>query len=933
MSGNTINLLQLQWGWITPGTGTANKTEQWDDHLAFLGEPVIARTRRFLFTHCGWWLDHDASESVKNLTGKNPEPNRSLIPAAADSLVELAKHVENGRMEYVAYPYAACVCEATTGEGLLRSLRFSRDVAEAVFGHPPRAALNHDFDYGLEWGTPQMPQIAVLLGFETLVAMSDGRLGAPDGSTVNVIGSPIFKDLLEYGIVRRRHATHALELTNSLRMHQDFERHVNAFPILRETELRAIGLDEYLATIDNEETFDSRRMGAKSWYGGTIDGMALEQNAKQMELRLPAIEALATLRDVSTPALKDELDDFWKKSFILMDNHIHWQCHDYKRHYLPASETVSRDLHRLENDLIGGERDETSSKTALFNPVPWKRDLVVERNGEVMAAKGVQGWGVSIMTNRIENDSDDDPLTLDNGIVRYSLNAKGEVERIDHDSGALTPPRPMGRLIRLKERKTTKTETLKSGDVIKNFQGAASFETIVDLFAKRDRKPRRQCQFESRDLSGTAFLLTSERIDGNGRPIGTEHIPLINLHWGGSGMPRRVMNVAPKLLDVRGAASLRLTMHMISEGKTGPGAARIWLDESEFLDIRRWRGRRRYRIDYAKPTNVKSSVIHSSKWMKKIRFTGKLPDLSYALDATLRRGSTALEYDLTMTFPKPTPLGLSSPPFDLLDGSLLGAQCERPYVPGLLVDVPLPAKSTYHADKPFFIQECLGEAKRTWHTDKRDWWLGMSPFIGMNMAVAEFDAGQLGLLTGGIKHFARWRRGRQESLILSLGASLVHQKTQGFSAAGDSSFSDILRRIDHDPYHKPDFLFAKGTYRFHYALAPAKPGETGRIDLWRRAREFALPPSAAEGSPSDGVSVNSKQVVVTALEPVGKNTVALRLCNLRSAPKSVSVKIPFKIASARMTAHDEPVTIDERAVKLRLKPHAVREVVLDISPR
>jgi len=223
--------------------------------------------------------------------------------------------------------------------------------------------------------------------------------------------------------------------------------------------------------------------------------------------------------------------------------------------------------------------------------------------------------------------------------------------------------------------------------------------------------------------------------------------------------------------------------------------------------------------------------------------------------------------------------------------------------------------------------------KRTWHTDHERWWLGMSTFIGMNLAAADYRAGQLGLLTQGVKHFFRWERGGEETLGLSLGASVIHQMTQGHSAPPDSPFYDIIKRTSHNPYFDTSFLRAHGDYEFHYAICPAGRGVAARRELWKRAQEFALPARAVGSSRpagvwAPGIACKPDSVVVTALEPCD-NGLALRVLNMSVRKTTARVRLPFDAQLAPSQPDAPGATIRGRVIRIPLPPWAVRQVVVE----
>ena len=400
------------------------------------------------------------------------------------------------------------------------------------------------------------------------------------------------------------------------------------------------------------------------------------------------------------------------------------------------------------------------------------------------------------------------------------------------------------------------------------------------------------------------------------------------------GLPKRSMNISPRKLNAYGAKTLKITLWMLAEGSLKVGNARCWIDmDNHYFNVKSWMARIHYRTTFSHPENIKAEVLESNELIKKVRFTGTMPDLNYSLIISLAKYNRFITYSLKLDFPEPTPIGLTSPPFSKEDGSLLGAQCERPYIPGLAVLAPLPKNARYYSDKPYFIQEAFNKSKRTWHADKEDWWLGISPFIGMNMAAADYGDGQIGMFTHGLKHFFRWKRENREMLGLSLGASLIHQMTQGHSVPKNSRHYDLLKRMDHNPYFETPFLHAHGEYTFHYAFQPEQSGDDARVELWKNSREFAMPPLSIKVGPenatSNGIESSSPQIIITAMEKE-RNEISLRLLNMSSKTCETVISLPFKPISAKSAHDDLKVRIDESRLITTLAPNALREIKLKI---
>lgn len=919
MAERTLQVLQFQWGWITPGTGEDNRQEQWDHHLAFLEEPVLPRTRHLLFCHCGWWLDSEASARIRRLTGSNPEPNRALTPCSSEDLAQLAAHVQNGRLEAVAYPYAACVAEATSAEALLRQFRLSMEIAEAAFDRRPRLALNHDAIYGLDWGAELMPQIARLLDLEVLLAGRDAWVEAADGSRVRLLGEAPFRQMLHLGPGERSVFFHPLELHNSVGFQARWPAIQEEFPALRDIKLEAVGLDTYLSKVQPRETVSANSVGHKNWFGGTIDGLVLQQAVKSTEVRLTALEAILAQQGELEPS--QELLDHWKAGFILLDNHTIWQLHDYKRHYLPAALARQTEAATLEQQLLG--HDDEGDQLCVFNAVPTPRDLTVEQDGKVWHVPQVAGWATATlpMSDHEAPEEDDDPFTLANNEVTYQLDASGAISRIDD-----APVDRWGRLVRLHEAPAESAGHLNRNDSFA-CSGAGCLTTTFAL-----PEPQRSVMFHACDLIGEAMLLEAERLDADGKSLGIERVPLHNLHWGSKGLPRHESQLQPRQLDAYGASRLRLTIWVAAEGTLGIGDARVWLEDCTCRRIDSWTYRPTYDNAVSEPSHVEASVVRATASLKTVRFTGQLPDCHYRLDITLRRGSRALEHRLAITFPEATALGFRSPPFERREGSLFGTCCERPYLPALAILLPTADDSRFYSDKPGTLRQAFQPADATWHNDVQDWWWGMSTFIGQYLAIAETDEQQAALLTRGLHHFFRWRHGGDTLLGLSLGATLIHHMTQGHSAPPESPWHKIIRRNNFDPYGDTPFLDAEGRYVFHYAIAREAAGPAARQRLHAAADSFALPPVAVRttrerAADLPGLTCEPAHVIVTALEPAGDG-VLLRLCNRSQEATTAKLRLPWPLVEAAPTLADSPTEIDGQQLQVTLPPTAYREIRL-----
>ncbi|MCC7519285.1 MAG: hypothetical protein IT578_08895 [Verrucomicrobiae bacterium] len=905
----TLQALQLQWGWITPGTCASHRGGQWEAHRDFLARPTRPESRHLLLVHCGWWLDADASAWLRDLTRRNPEPDRAHEPCRPRDLAFLRTVVRRGRIEMVAYPYATCVAEATTGEGLLRAFRFSLGIMERHLGARARVLMNHDAVYGLDWGCPQMPQIARLLGRSLILAGEEGTLVAPDGTKVRAFGSDDrWYMALAKARLGRRPVFFSSELHDHLRFLEDLA--ARRLPLALPGPMNGVGLETYLTANRTRRKISARQMGSKSWYGGVTDSLQIEQCTKGVELRLPAIEAAALLGGRLDRAARARIAELWKGAFVLMDTSIHWQCHDYRRHYLPRAVRFAREAADFERCVLGSRRK--GRRVFAFNPTPWRRDLIVETSrGAIRMARGTPGWGaaeaIPVRARRVPSAGG--ARRLEVGAARYDLNALGEVIRATvggrgREFGGL------GRLVEFREKPSQEKMRLSEGETLCGFEGNASLSCEVEI------PSRWNGAIFTAEVLGEAFLLQVER---RGESKKSEWHALHNLHWGGKGLPNSMTKVGPVEIHIGNTRRVRLTLWTLAEGRLAVRGAKLRPSRAGrgTIALSCWEARILSRIEVARAVAREARVTRDLGILKEVCFEGELPSCRWSLSAALREGNRALEFRLRLRFLKPTRLGLTTPPFSENEGSLLGAQCERPYVPGIAVVFPLPGRARYFSDKPWSLEEAFRDSPRTWHTDRRDWWLGLSPFLGMNLAVADWGRGKLALLTRGLKHFFRWRRDGAESLGLSFGATVIHPMTQGHSAPRSSRFFPLIGRRDHDPYVRTRFLRAQGICEFHYAVRPVLDSEEGLALSWRAAQEFALPPSLfrADRIPrglAGGTACDAPDAAISALETDEKARFVARLVNLEGRAKKARVELPGL----------------GKATQVALPPFAVRETFL-----
>jgi len=922
-----LRLLQIQWGWITPGTTESHRRAQSNAHLKLLNKGSYKAAEHLLFVHCGWWLDAGLSPSVRAITVRNPEPNRALAPASPAYLKKLAQSVASGRLEYVAYPYAACVTEATTFEGLLRSLRFSRDIARRVFGKNPRIYMGHDGVYDLDWGTPQMPHLIKLLGGEFIVSGKEGFLVAPDGATVRTFGyEKSFYEIAKNPASLNQPAVFCMEMHEHLQHIEKLKRGTHFLNKALNVQADAITLDEYLESSPSSGSRrNATRIGSKGWYGGIVDALLLEQIVKSVELRLPALEALA-ISGVSNQGaeLQKKISDLWKGSFVLMDNHLLWQCHRFKPHYIRHAWKLASDCEKMESAAVQGSGP---ARSLAYNPTPWRRSAVIKRKAGDVLVNELDGWsardikpaGAAALTSKKSS-----PFVLHNDLVRYTLGAKGQVKEIRLKGDAPQKVK-WGTIFRTVEEKSRISRNIFCGGPEIPYVGCAKLTAEVDLSHERCFEGI----LELSDIQGDAYLLKAERIDLTGKVFSTDWHALRSLHWIGDGLPRHHSQPAPLSLKMSYASRLRLTIWLASEKAVSLGGARIRVlhQVKSHLPLPKWRFQGETEWKFVEPEVTDACVVRETALSKEVCFSGNMGEGRFKLHVSLEDGSPRLDHRLHLSYENPVSLGVSTPPFNENEGSLFGAGCERPYIPGLMIVSECPEGASYHVDKPAYIQRALDAPRNTWHTDRRDWWLGMSPFIGMNMAVADWKGGSLGMFTRGIKHFFRWRHGGRERFGLSLGSTETHLCTQGHTVKPGSRFFHLTGRLEHDPYFETPFLRVCGDYEFGYALRPRlKTDRKDFLNFWKSAQEFALPVRQLRGRQEiGGIFSDHPAIVVTGLEKQGE-VFQLRVINLSARSATGMVTLPFAIEKAEMEGNRLGAGRIPESIRIHLPPWAVREI-------
>jgi hypothetical protein len=357
------------------------------------------------------------------------------------------------------------------------------------------------------------------------------------------------------------------------------------------------------------------------------------------------------------------------------------------------------------------------------------------------------------------------------------------------------------------------------------------------------------------EMLGCLVLVEVDVLGRDGSRLApTRRIPLINLHW--MGAPHRHTGAQSiPLGELASGSRLRITLWFLSEGRSviGAGAVR---SQRHHMPIGHWDVRWVYRLTAVAGQAVSAEVVEQGPVCQRLRFRGRLPQCTYETLATLQGASDSarIEFETCFTFAEPTQLGIPTPPMPPEIGSYLGSNCERPYIPGLVVTFPVPDETELIVDAPYALRDPLRPvhpvlSQRSWLADAtepiRDFWWGLAPFTAVHYALVR---GWGALIADGIPHFFLWRGlpGSAETLLgLSFGASLIHPRTVTKRAPRTSEWFEFGRGPAYTDFQDGsdsyEFNHPQGCYVFRYSLAL----ETDPLSLWREAQEVAVPPLVA----------------------------------------------------------------------------------------
>lgn len=912
-----LDLTQLSWGWITPGTTTQLRQRQEGGFLRFWRKWGSHRNCRFLFTHCGWYFDRNPGAAAARLTRQNPEPCRDARPVSEKLLALWRAALRKKQIEFVVYPYAGCVAEATDGETLLRSLRLSREAASDALEVRPAGLLNHDAPYGVNWGAEQMPQMARLLGLEYLVAGKTGIIDALDGGEIPCVGSSasLLGILRAMSLAPRRTPQFvSWEMHDHLHFLDQMLSGDHPLIKMQPVELHSLTRQEFQRSLARVPArFPAGELGGKGWFGGLVDALMIEQAVYRSQRLLVAGETRQALEG-TLPANPEKRIEQWKRSLILTDTAILWQCHDYRRHYRIEAEKLLHEVHGQES----GKK--LSGAARVFNPVSWRRGGVLwDDSLEVPVGMhpGLDGWQTDRLQSvpALKRQLFLKSVVMPSVSAGYRLDAKGGCWRGPNPGkrgrGVTDPDAMSAGIQRLEETPQERVIPLVGGAAPLSFTGNAHLE--IDWKLTAHSPSTYLFRLECAEILGDAYLLECEYLDLLGNMRHRTLHPLRRLDWEASGMPRHHSHPLPIELDIGLFQHVRLKIHVACEGGLqfhGLRAVPLRGPTLQPVEFTRAQARLHTAVRY-RP--VEFQPVEIRRWGGEIaeaRYRVTEPDFGGSLRVRSEKSSPWVQYHLVVHCDGPAPLGWHTPPLAATEGSFLGAGCERPYMPGLLFETCVKPGAHYFGDTPFYLREMFQGATEAWHTNSPDWWMGFSPFVATQLAVARDTLSTHLLATRGLRHFFRRRERSRETLGLSLGSGLPHPLMQGFSVPESSPLFPVIGHSYHNPYRNASMLQAQGRYDYHFASA-CTGHSTTRPALWKMGQEFANPLMATNARAHAGIGISSANVVATACERRGRTRI-LRLLNLSSRPATTHVQESSRIPS----------------VTTQLPPHGLREISL-----
>ncbi len=911
-----MKLIDIHWGWITPGVGQANRRRQLDLYMDILDARMAEGKSgdRFYFTQPGWVLDIEQSEAVRRITVTSPEKGKADGPMRPEQLERFKKAVSRGQLVYVAYPYSGAVVEGMVGEAVLKALRLSKEIAERHFGVKVTGFFVHDGPFQLDWNTPMIPQIAVLAGLTHIFGKTLAVIESPDGTRLPMLGQPsIGTDLLYTGTEAPHLPVHMGELRGRF----------GELTCATSAEVEALLTAPALPVVSAEA------IRTKGWYGGAPLVMQQQAAMRRTDLALAVLGFNHALRGETA-----DLADLWKRSLVLQDCHLQWLLADVAAHYLPLARELETELIGRLTQLANIDQQPDPRATLApdtrnltpafaFNPLPHRRSGVLRSGDRFVACVDMQPASTAPLRSDAETSVHATTTAIENNRIRVELGSTGEILSVHDRSGKCLYHGRANRLRHWVNRPAQGEFLLRAMNVWEEpFSGNIRLETEVDIPADGIYPLFLDV------VRGLAVAVTANDDDW---------IRVTNGHWGGGLPSGNQEHGYSQTCDLKlRQGRNRIVLHSVADEGFKLRAAVLRIN-GKFSELQYWHGSKV--LEWAPdPFQVEHIEVRGLGARAEIEFRGRFSTCTAVLTLSLDHDSERVDSVLTRHYDEPIYEGLQTLPLHPEIGSYLGSYCERPYVPAFTVEHDTwRGTTTYSSDKPFGFARAE-DSDRAWMTGRfREIFEGMAPFLGIFTGIAESPEGSLAMLTDGHGHFFRRRPRHQgiETLGLSLGSSIIHPMTQNYRMPPGSYWEKIGRNfggVDYDDSHeKFGFIRPAGDIVCAWSLLYSARPFIARAFCNEQLLERIFPPIPAIRDRRSGFRVIGRNIAMVGMESPGDN-ILIRLLNFAAAERRFKVILPWNPVEVRSEGEvkTDDLEIGRKSFSGRMPPHAVREFKVHI---
>jgi len=328
---------------------------------------------------------------------------REYLERHPERLVEMRRHVQEGRLEVTAGGESIPDNNLVSGEGLVRNLLCGRIWFEETLGATPTVA-NYDDAFGQ---TPQLPQIMRGFGFahfrDTRLPGLDMKLAAPGVIWEGLDGSRVFYLPSHGGMTEWTHVCNldivygpeerlqaSLEEVIQRDLPVLFGRYCSEEELVRdhvvdtilacmtdpETELRFGLCSEVMAAA---ERANPRPKVVRGEFNPTLQGthisrISLKQAYRQAEWLTRSAEVVATAALLGGAAYPHEqFTDMWRKlSYVQFHDSI-CGCHsdEVNRHVMGLCRDVVRAAEAIQRKALKAQTKPVANSLACFSPLPF----------------------------------------------------------------------------------------------------------------------------------------------------------------------------------------------------------------------------------------------------------------------------------------------------------------------------------------------------------------------------------------------------------------------------------------------------------------------------------------------------------------------------------------------------------------------------------